>query len=159
MNPVPVGRYALNAALAVVAIFVLVLLVRPLIFTLAPPRDDGSYTVASSADAADGPQLLELVLNDRHGHPGEVPYGEHARLWVVVAPDLANASFSVVDAWSPTHDCAITLGSDRLVDCAGDAWTYGGVPIDPADPPLVRFPVREAQGAVIADFTRPTGGG
>jgi hypothetical protein len=159
VNPVPVGRYLFNGVLAVAALMLLLLLVRPLIFTLAPPRDDSSYTVAASADAADGPQLLELVLNDAHGLPGEIPDGEHARLWVVVAPDAAAAGFTVVDAWSPTHDCAIRLGSDRLVDCAGHAWTYAGVPIDPADPALVRFPTREAQGAVIADFTQPIGGG
>lgn len=159
MNPIPIGRYILSAVLALAALVVLLLLVRPFIFTLAPPRDDSSYTVAASADAADGPQLLELVLNDRHGLPGEVPDGEHARLWVVVAPDAASAGFTVVDAWSPTHDCALALGADRLVDCAGNAWTYAGVPIDPADPSLVRFPTREAQGAVIADFTRPIGDG
>jgi len=159
MNPVPVGRYVVGAVLAVAALLLLLLLVRPLIFTFASPRDDSNYPVAASADVADGPQRLVLVLNDRHGLPGEVPDGEHARLWVVVASDAAVTDFTAVDAWSPTNDCVLTLGPDRLVDCAGDAWTYAGVPIDPADPPLVRFRTREALGAIIVDFTQPIGDG
>ena len=87
--------------------------------------------------------LVEVALNDRHGYPGEVADGAHARLLVAVAPDAA-IGFSVVDAWSPVNDCAITLGADRLVDCAGATWTYAGIAIDPADPNLVRFPAHDA---------------
>lgn len=159
MNPVPVARSALYAVLAFATILLLLLTVRPLIFTFAPPRDDSNYALVSTADASAAPLLLEVLLNERHGLPGEAAEGEHARLWIAVAPDVAPAGFSVVDAWSPTHDCVLALGADRLVDCAGDAWTYAGVPIDPAHPPLVRFPTQEAQGAVVVDFTRPIGGG
>jgi hypothetical protein len=72
----------------------------------------------------------------------------------VVVSAVGTEAFAVVDAWSPTHDCAIALGADRLVDCAGDTWTFDGIPIDPADPPLVSFPTTLNSGAVVADFTR-----
>ncbi len=72
----------------------------------------------------------------------------------VVASAVGADAFAVVDAWSPTNDCAVTLGPDRLVDCAGDTWTFDGVPIDPADPGLTAFPTRVNNGAVVADFTR-----
>ena len=62
----------------------------------------------------------------------------------------------MVDAWSPTNDCALTLGADRLTDCEGDTWTFDGVPIDPADPRLTAFPTTVNSGAVVADFTRAT---
>ncbi len=96
---------------------------------------------------------MEVLLNQRHGLPGEVPDRDHARLLVVVAPD-PGTGFSVVDAWSPVNDCAVILGTDRLVDCAGAAWTYAGIAIDPANPNLVRFPAHDAGATVVADFTR-----
>lgn len=153
-EPVPLLRYAISGTLALVAIVLLLLLVRPFIFSFAGARGDANYIVAATEDVQRGPMRLELVLNDQHNLPGEVPDGEHAHIFVVVAPDLS-VGFSVVDAWSPVNDCPVTLGADRLVDCAGAAWTYAGVPIDPADPPLVRFPATEDNGAVIADFTQP----
>jgi hypothetical protein len=73
----------------------------------------------------------------------------------VVVSAVGTDAFAVVDAWSPTNDCAITLGADRLVDCAGDTWTWGGIPIDPVDPGLTGFPTTVRNGAVVVDFTRP----
>ena len=152
---VPVLRYAVGGVLALAAIVLLLLAVRPFIFSFAGVRGDANYTVAATADVDKGPLRLELVLNDRHGLAGEVADGEHARIFVVVARDLS-VGYSVVDAWSPTNDCAVTLGPDRLVDCAGDTWTYAGLPINPTGgPSLVRFPASEDNGAVIADFTQP----
>ncbi len=158
MTGTQVARAAIGAALALAGIVALLLLVRPFIFSFAGVRGDANYTVAATADVEGGPMIVELVLNDRHGLPGEVAAGEHARIFVVVAPD-SSVGVSVVDAWSPTHDCRVILGSDRLVDCAGSEWTYGGVPIDPADPALLRFPASDDNGAVIADFTHPIGAG
>lgn len=150
----PVGRYVITGLLLAAAVSGLLLLIRPLLFSLAPPRDDTNLTVASVAQAADGPIRVEILLNERHGLPGEVHSDERTGLTVIVAP-LGPLAFSVVNAWSPTNDCAVTLGADRAVDCEGDAWTYDGVPIDPADPRLQSFPTRISNGAVQADFTSP----
>jgi hypothetical protein len=152
-EPTPVRRYALTALLALAGVLVVLLLVRPLIASFADEADDAALPVATTAEAAGGPLLVELVLNNRHGLPGETVDGDHARLLVVVAPDLATG-YSVVDAWSPVNECPLSLGADRLVDCAGATWTYGGIAIDPANPNLVRFPAQDAGATVVADFTR-----
>ena len=133
----------------------LLLLVRPLIFSFASPRDDTHYAVIPAAEADQkGPQVIKLPLNDSHNLPGEVHLHEHVTFTVVISP-LPGGGYAAVDAWSPTHDCGIGLGSDRLVDCAGDAWTYEGVPLVAADPPLQRFPLTTTDGMVVVDFTRP----
>jgi hypothetical protein len=149
----PIARYAITALLAVVAITGVLLLVRPFIFSWSAARDDANYPLVSISVADAGPRLVELVLNDQHGLPGEVPDGEHARLMVVVAPD-PRGGYTAVAAWSTTHDCAVTLADDRLADCAGDTWIYAGIPISAAKP-LVAVPITVRNGAVIADFTRP----
>jgi hypothetical protein len=155
----PIARYAVAALLAVAGLVGLMLLVRPLIFSLAPPLDDANYRLIATGRADEGVQLVEIVLNEPHGLAGEVIAGEHAGLTVVVAPVIGTGRYTVVNAWSPTNDCAIDLGPDRLVDCAGDAWTYEGIPIDPANPPLARFPTTVGNGAVVVDFTQPVGAG
>lgn len=152
--PVPVRRYVVAGLLAAAAVSGLLLLVRPLIFTFAGPLDDTNYTVAAASQAKNGPMLVEIVLNESHGLPGEVHRDERVGLTVVVS-EVGTDAFAVVNAWSPTHDCAVTLGADRLVDCDGDSWTFDGVPIDPADPPLQGFPTTVSNGAVVVDFTRP----
>jgi hypothetical protein len=149
----PIGRYVVAGLLAAAAVSGLLLLIRPLLFSLAPPLDDTNYTVASAAEAGNGPMRVEVLFNEPHGYPGELRRDEQAGLIVIVAP--VGPAFSVVNAWSPTHDCAVTLGADRLLDCEGDAWTFDGVPLDPADPPLQGFPTRVSNGAVMVDFTRP----
>jgi len=151
----PIARYAVAALLAVAGLVGLMLLVRPLIFSLAPPLDDANYRLIAAAEADEGVQLVELVLSEPHGLLGEAVAGERAGLTVAVAPVIGTGRYTVVNAWSPTHDCGIQLGPDRLVDCAGDAWTYEGVPIDSADPPLQRFRTLVRNGAVVVDFTRP----
>lgn len=147
-------RYIVAGLLAAAAVGGLLLLVRPFIFTFAPPLNDANYSVASAATIQDGPKLVEIVLNESHDLPGEVHRNEAVGLTVVVSA-VGPGAFAVVDAWSPTNDCALTLGADRVVDCAGDTWTFDGVPIDPADPPLLAFPTTVKNGAVIVDFTRP----
>jgi hypothetical protein len=150
-----IARYVVAALLAVAALVGLMLLVRPLIFSLAPPLDDANYRLVATAQADEGVQLIEIVLNEPHGLLGEKIAGERAGLTVAVAPVMGTGRYTVVNAWSPTNDCAIQLGPDRLVDCAGDAWTYEGVPIDPADPPLQRFPTTVSNGVVVVDFVQP----
>ncbi|MGH2455084.1 MAG: hypothetical protein ACRDHD_02315 [Candidatus Limnocylindria bacterium] len=153
--PVPVLRYALTAALAVVALVAVMLLVRPFIFSFAAPRDDANYPVVAALEADAAPRRVEILLNDPHGLLGEVERDDRAGLTVVVARQPGVDGYSAVSAWSPTHDCPVTIAGDRLADCDGDAWTFAGVPIDPGDPPLQRFPTAERNGAVIVDFTAP----
>jgi hypothetical protein len=154
-----IARYAVAALLAVAGLVGLMLLVRPLIFSLAPPLDDANYRLVATAQADEGVQLIEIILNEPHGLLGEEVAGERAGLTVAVAPVIGTGRYTVVNAWSPTNDCGIQLGPDRLVDCAGDAWTYEGVPIDPADPPLQQFPTRVSNGVVVVDFVHPVGEG
>ncbi len=151
-DPLPVRRYVVAGVLAAAAIGGLLLLVRPFIFSFAPPLGDANYTVASAAAIRNGPQLVEIVLNESHGLPGEVHRDDRVGLTVVVSA-LGQDAFAVVDAWSPTNDCAVALAADRLVDCAGDAWTFDGVPLDPADLALLSFPTTVSNGAVVVDFT------
>lgn len=154
-EPVPIGRYAILAGLAVLVLLAITLLVRPLIFSLAEPRDDARYPLLSIADADRGPQLKEIVLNDRHGLPGEVIDAERVGYTVVIAPLPGRGGYSVVGAWSPSGDCALEISGDRLRDCDGATWTFEGVPLAAAGPSLVAFPVAVRNGAVIADFTAP----
>ena len=147
-------RYAVAGVLAAAAVGGLLLLVRPFIFSFAPPLGDANYTVASAAAVRNAPALVEIVLNESHDLPGEVHRDERVGLTVVVSA-VGPDAYAVVDAWSPTNDCAVSLGADRLRDCAGDAWTFDGVPLDPADPPLLAFPTTVSNGAVVVDFTRP----
>lgn len=151
---VPLRRYVVAGLLAAAVVSGILLLVRPLIFSFAAPLDDTNYTVAGVLQARSAPMLVEIVLNESHGLPGEVHRDDRVGLTVVISP-VGTDAFAVVDAWSPTNDCPITLAGDRLVDCAGETWTYDGVPIDPADPALTGFPTTVRNGAVVVDFTRP----
>jgi hypothetical protein len=151
-DPLPLRRYVVAGVLAAAAIGGLLLLVRPLIFSFAPPLGDANYTVASASAVRSGPAVVEIVLNESHGLPGEVHRDGRVGLTVVVSAVRPDA-FAVVDAWSPTNDCAVTLGADRLVDCAGDAWTFDGIPLDASDPGLLSFPTTVSNGAVVVDFT------
>ncbi|HEX6140293.1 MAG TPA: hypothetical protein VF013_07530 [Candidatus Limnocylindria bacterium] len=153
--PADLRRYAVLAVLAVLAVFAVTLLVRPFIFSWSAPRDDSAYPLLATAEADAGPRLVEIVLNDAHGLLGEVDRDEQHGLTVVVAPLPGGEGYSVVGAWSPVGDCALTLAADRLTDCDGHAWTFGGVPLRTDDPPLQAFPTSERNGAVFADFTSP----
>ncbi len=153
-DPFPVRRYVVAGLLTAAAVAGLLLLVRPFLFSFAPPLSDANYTVASTATIRNGPKMVEIVLTDSHGWPGEVQREDELISLTVVVSAPAPDAFAVVDAWSPTNDCALTLGADRLTDCDGDTWTFDGVPIDPADPPLLAFPTTVNSGAVVADFTR-----
>ncbi len=153
---VPVRRYVVVALLAIGALLVVTLLVRPFIFSLAGPRDDRNYPVTSVTEADKGPQVLEILLNDPHALPGEVVRDDRVGYSVVVAPLPDGSGYSVVSAWSPTGECPLEVDRDRLRDCQGDTWTFEGFAFDPDDPSLTAFPVSVRNGAVIADFTAPT---
>ncbi|HEX6473496.1 MAG TPA: hypothetical protein VF114_00215, partial [Candidatus Limnocylindria bacterium] len=133
-EPVPVGRYAILAGLAVLVLLGITLLVRPFITSLAPERNDSRYVLFSIAEADRGPQLKEIVLNDRHGFPGEVVRDERVGYTVVVAPLPGRGGYSAVGAWSPSGDCPLAIDGDRLRDCDGATWTFEGFPIDPDGP-------------------------
>ena len=152
---VPVRRYLVVSLLAVGALLVVTLLVRPFIFSLAPPRDDRNYPVTSVSEADKGPQLIEILLNDPQGLPGEIVRDERVGYSVVVAPLPGGSGYSVVGAWSPTGECPVKIDQDRLRDCRGDTWTFAGFAFNAADPSLTAFPVSVRNNAVLADFTAP----
>lgn len=154
-DPFPVRRYIVAGLLAAAAVGALLLLVRPFIFSFAPPLGDANYTVASAAAIRNGPALVEIVLNESHGLPGEVHRDNRVGLTVVVSA-VSQDAFAVVNAWSEVSDCAVTLAADRLRDCAGKEWTFDGVPLDPDDLPLLAFPTTVSNGAVVVDFTQST---
>jgi hypothetical protein len=152
---VPVRRYLVVALLAVGILLVITLLVRPFIFSLAGPRDDRNFPVTSVSQADRGPQLIEILLNDPRGLPGEIVRDDRVGYSVVVAPLPGQTGYSVVGAWSPTGECPLEVDQDRLRDCRGDTWTFEGFPFDAGIPSLTAFPVSVRNGAVVADFTAP----
>ena len=150
-----VARYAVVSVLALALLVGVMLLVRPLIFSVAGPRDDSVYAVGPTGSiSATAPLVEELLLNTPHRLLGERPNGPHAAITVVVSRTLTGL-YSVVNAWSPVSNCAVTVREDRLVDCRAHAWTFTGDPFATADPPLQRFPVTSENGAVVVDFTHP----
>src|SRR5205085_2819147 len=67
-----VTRYAVAAGIAFLLLLGLLLLVRPMIYSVAPPRDDSVYAVATAASVpTSGPLVKELLLNAPHGLLGE----------------------------------------------------------------------------------------
>jgi hypothetical protein len=155
VDDIPVRRYLVLALIAVGLILIVTLLVRPFIFSLAGPRDDANYPLIAAGEADKGPRLIEIVLNDRHGLPGEVVRDDQVGYTVVVAPLPGGNGYSVVGAWSPSANCALAIDQDRVRDCQGDTWTFEGLPIETGNPPLTAFPVSVRNGAVIVDFTAP----
>ena len=153
--PVPVTRYVLVALLGLGAVLAIVLLVRPFIFTFAGARDDASYSLVSASVADRGPMLQDVLLEESHGLDGESRQDERVLIHVAVAPLPARGGYAVVNAWSPVNDCPLELGADRLLDCAGAAWTYEGFPFEVDHPSLQAFPSEVRQGAIVVDFTRP----
>ena len=154
-----VTRYAVAAAVAFLLLLGLLLLVRPMIYSVAPPRDDSVYAVSTTASVPTSePLVKQILLNMPHGLLGERRSGEHAVITVVVSRGLTGL-FSVVNAWSPTSGCGLTARPDRLVDCRGHEWTLSGQPFASGDRPLQSFPTTNQSGAVIVDFTHPVDAG
>jgi hypothetical protein len=154
---VSVARYAAVAVLGFVLLVGAMLLVRPLIFSVAPERGDANYALVAATDLGTVPIERQLLLTESHGLPGEQPNGRRVSLRVVISRPPAGG-IAVVTEWSAAGSCAVELAGDRLRDCRGSTWTFDGVPIS-ADRPLQRFPAHISAGAVIVDFTRPASAG
>lgn len=155
-EPVPIRRAVVGFLLIVVAVVIIALLVRPAIFSVAPPRDDSVVIVATAVEVTAGPIRRELLLSRSHGWSGERDADDgRVQVSVILAPSTA-AGISAVNAASPGRvDCPVEIGADRLTDCDGRAWTYQGIPIDSADPPLERIMVEIVSGSVVLDMTEP----
>ena len=154
-EPVPVRRAAIGClAIALVGLG-LAVLVRPAIFTLAPPRGDDAVIVATLAELGDGPIERQQLLTRSHGHHGERDAGDGRVQLKLIVAQSALGGVSAVNGASPVaSECPVEIGADRLVDCDGRAWTYDGLPIEPADPPLDRFPVNVDGSSIVVDLTR-----
>jgi len=159
-DPVPVRRALVGCLLIAIVGFGLAALVRPLIFSCAPARDDAVVVVAQAPEIVDGPIRRDVLLAQSYGWDGEVDAGDgRVTLPVVISP-LAGGTATAVAAASPvSDDCPVEIAADRLRDCEGRTWTFAGLPIDATDPPLQRFPVEVDAGAVIVDFTTTVDGG
>ncbi|MGZ8563172.1 MAG: hypothetical protein ACXWWU_06100 [Candidatus Limnocylindria bacterium] len=157
-EPVPVRRAAIGCLVLALLGLGAAALVRPAIYLLAPPRDDARVIVGTLTELGSGPIERDQLLGRSYGHDGEVDAGEgRVQVRLIVAPTGFGAA-SVVNAASPLdEDCGVEIGADRLIDCDGRAWTYQGLPIDQADPPLERFAAQIEDGAIVADLTEPIG--
>lgn len=155
-EPVPIRRAAIGCLVLALLGFGAAALVRPAIYLLAPPRDDARVIVGTLTELGTSPIERDQLLRRSYGHDGETDAGDgRVQIRLIVAPAGFGAA-SVVNAASPlAADCPVEVGADRLVDCDGRAWTYQGLPIDSADPPLQRFAVQIENGAIVADLTEP----
>jgi hypothetical protein len=154
-EPVPVRRAAVGCALVALAVVAVGLLVRPAIFSLAPPRDDAAVVVAGASEVNAGPIRRDIILARPRGWSGERDAGDgRVQVAVIVAPSSIGG-IAAVNAASPGRDgCPVEIAGDRLIDCDDRSWTFEGFPIDPADPPLERIPVEIDAGSVVLDMTR-----
>ena len=157
-EPVPIRRAAVGCLVIALLGLGAAALVRPAIFLLAPPRDDARVIVGTLTELDTSPIERDQLLGRSHGLDGEVDAGEgRVQIRLIIAPAGFGAA-TVVNAASPLEeDCPVEIGADRLLDCEGRAWTYQGLPIDSADPPLERFAVVIENGAIVADLTEPAG--
>lgn len=153
-EPVPIRRAAIGCLLLAVLGLGAAALVRPAIYLLAPPRDDARVIVGTLTELGTSPIERDQLLGRSYGHDGETDAGDgRVQIGLIIAPAGFGAA-SVVNAASPlADDCPVEIGADRLLDCEGRAWTYQGLPIDSADPPLERFAVQIENGAIVADLT------
>lgn len=153
-EPVPVRRAAIGCLLIAILGLGVAALVRPAIYLLAPPRDDSRVIVGTLTELASGPIVRDQVLSRSYGHDGEVDAGDgRVQLRVIITP-TGFGTATVVNAASPVElDCPVEIGADRLRDCSGRTWTYEGLPIDGADPPLERFAVEVEGGAISVDLS------
>ncbi len=157
-EPVPIRRAAVGCLLVALAVVVVALLVRPAIFSVAEPRDDTVVTAGSVTELSAGPISLDLILTRSRGWSGEREAGSgRVQVTVIVAPSSVGG-LTAVNAASPgREDCVVEIRTDRLVDCTGRAWDFGGFPLDTADPPLERIATDVEGGTILLDMTGPGG--
>ena len=157
-EPVPIRRAAVGCLLIALAGLAVALIVRPAIFSFAPPRGDSAVTVATAAEILDGPVEQDVLLTRSYGWPGERDAGDgrtQLRVIVALAPF---AGVAAIAAASPlTDDCPVEIDQGVLADCEGRAWTYDGTPLVTGLAPLDRFPAEIVAGSVTVDFTRTIG--
>lgn len=154
-DPPPFRRAALGCLVIALLGLGIAALVRPLIFSVAPPRDDSVVIVGTLSDVSAGPIRRDLVLSRSYGLDGEREAADGRVQIGIIATSNAAAGVTVVNAASPGRDdCPVEVASDRLTDCDGRTWTYEGLPIDSADPPLQRFATQVEAGSIVVDFTR-----
>lgn len=153
-EPVPIRRAAIGCMLLAILGLGAAALVRPAIYLLAPPRDDARVIVGTLTELGTSPAERDQVLSRSYGHDGEADAGDgRVQVRLIIAP-AGFGAVSVVNAASPVAaDCPVEIGADRLMDCDGRTWTYQGLPIDSADPPLERFAVQIENGAIVVDLT------
>ena len=105
-EPVPVGRAAIGCVVLALAVIAIGLLVRPAIFSLAPPRDDSAVTVASATEVTSGPIRRDVILSRSRGWSGELDAGDgRVQLSVIVATTPAGG-IGAVNAASPGRTTA-----------------------------------------------------
>lgn len=157
-EPLPLRRAAAGCAALAVAGVALALLIGPVVSLFALPAEDEVAVVGTVAEAETGPIRREVVMSQPRGWDGEEPLpGGRVQLPLIVVPS-PQGGFTAVAAASPVaDDCAVEIGPDRLIDCAGRAWTYEGLPIDGGLPPLDRFATATDAGLVRVDLTRSLG--
>lgn len=157
-DPVPVRRGVVGCLTIAILVVGVILLVRPTIFTLAPPRDDSAIVVAAVSELSATPIAAPVVLTRSYGWAGEIEHDDRRVELILYLSRAASGEVVALNAGNPVaEDCPVEIAGDRLADCDGRAWTFDGQPIDAADPPLERFPVTLDGGAVVVDLTRSVG--
>lgn len=155
-EPVPIRRAAVGCLVVALTLAAIALVVRLAIFSAATPRDDTVVTVATAAEVTGGPIRRDLLLSRPRGWSGESDAGNgRVQVAVIVAPTRFGGTVAVNAASPGRSDCAVEIAADRLTDCDGRAWTFEGIPIDPADPPLERVAVEVTAGSVVLDMSAP----
>jgi hypothetical protein len=133
----------------------LMLLAGVFLEAVVTPRDDAAYPLTTVAQALSGPRTFEVALTDPQGLDGEEVIEGRGRLLVIVSPGPGAESFFVVNATSPIDGERVEITREGLIGTDGTAWSVAGDPVDPADPPLQRFPSIVREGVLIVDFTEP----
>lgn len=154
-DPVPVRRALIGCLTIALLVAGVLVLVRPALFMLAPPRDDRAVVVAAASDLEDVPISRPVVLSRSRGWAGETDLGDGLVQHTLLISRSALGAVAAVNAASPDRDgCEVRVAGDRLSDCEGRTWTFDGLPIEGAGPPLERFPVTDDGGALVVDMTR-----
>jgi hypothetical protein len=154
-DPVPVRRALIGCLTIALLVAGLLVLVRPAIFMLAPPRDDRAVVVAAASELGDLPISRPVVLSRSRGWAGETDLGDGLVQHTLLISRSTLGGVGAVNAASPEGGgCAVRVAGDRLADCDGRTWTFDGLPIDAAGSPLERFPVTDDGGALVVDMTR-----
>ena len=158
-EPVPVRRAAIGCVMIAIIGLGIAALVRPAIFSLAPPRDDAVTIVATLSEVGDRPIERDQLLVRSYGHDGEQDAGDGRSQLRIIVVESSFGGVTVLNAASPGRaDCTVEIGADRLEDCEGRTWTFEGLPVEAGDQPLQRFPTEVDEGSIVVDFTRTVDG-